>query len=229
MDLPDKNNETYFKGLIAMMEHLSEPWGIKDLNSRHIYMNKAAFLYTNTPLDFEVEGKMDHEFPGNWTEFAPDLIEHDKRTEETQDRVTVIETHYWYGKNTLTPFISEKLPVYNDRKEVIGVMWNAKPFNTLSPLKYINQQKPSILTTEINNSMFTRAELDVIFLMLQRLSVKEIAKIYNISTKTIENRIYAIYQKSDVHTLQQFEEFCKFAHLDNYIPDRLVAKGIQFI
>ncbi len=32
MDLPDKNNETYFKGLIAMMEHLSEPWGIKDLN-----------------------------------------------------------------------------------------------------------------------------------------------------------------------------------------------------
>ncbi|HEN3568547.1 TPA: helix-turn-helix transcriptional regulator, partial [Yersinia enterocolitica] len=88
---------------------------------------------------------------------------------------------------------------------------------------------PSILTTEINNSMFTRAELDVIFLMLQRLSVKEIAKIYNISTKTIENRIYTIYQKSDVHTLQQFEEFCKFAHLDNYIPDRLVAKGIQFI
>ncbi|MEZ2695716.1 helix-turn-helix transcriptional regulator, partial [Hafnia alvei] len=95
--------------------------------------------------------------------------------------------------------------------------------------KYINQQKPSILTTEINNTTFTRSELDVIFLMLQRRSVKEIAKIYNISTKTIENRIYTIYQKSDVHTQQQFEEFCKVAHLDNYIPDRLVAKGIQFI
>ncbi|MDN0117963.1 LuxR C-terminal-related transcriptional regulator [Yersinia frederiksenii] len=229
MDLPDKNNEIYFKGLIAMMEHLSEPWGIKDLNSRHIYMNKAAYLYTNTPLSFEIEGKMDDEFPAYWAEFSPEFIEHDKRTEESQDRVTVIETHYWYGKDTLTPYISEKLPIYNDRKEVIGVMWSAKPLNTLSPLKYINQQKPSVLTTEINSSTFTRAELDVIFLMLQRFSVKEIAKIYNISTKTIENRIYTIYQKSDVHSLQQFEEFCKFAHLDNYIPDRLVAKGIQFI
>ncbi|WP_411705933.1 helix-turn-helix transcriptional regulator [Edaphovirga cremea] len=229
MDLPDKENDSFFKGLIAMMEHLSEPWGIKDLDSRHIYMNEASYLYTNTPLNFEVEGKLDDEFPAHWNEFASDLIEHDKRTEVSQSRVTVIETHYWYGKDSLTPFISEKLPIYNDRKEVIGVMWNAKPFNTLSPLKYINQQKPSILSTEINNDTFTKAELDVIFLMLQRLSVKEIAKIYNISSKTIENRIYNIYQKSDVHSLQQFEEFCKFAHLDNYIPDRLLAKGIQFI
>lgn len=29
MDLPDKNNDIYFKGLIAMMEHLSEPWASK--------------------------------------------------------------------------------------------------------------------------------------------------------------------------------------------------------
>ncbi|MDI6930106.1 LuxR family transcriptional regulator, partial [Serratia sp. Se-PFBMAAmG] len=26
-----------------------------------------------------------------------------------------------------------------------------------------------------------------------------------------------------------FEEYCKYANLDNYIPDRLITKGIQFI
>ncbi len=108
--------------------------------------------------------------------------------------------------------------MYNDDKQVIGVIWNAKPMNSLSPLKYINQQKPSVLTTEVNNELFTRAELDVIFLMLQRFTVKEIAKIYNVSNKTIENRIYNIYQKANVHTQQQFEEYCKYANLDNYIP-----------
>lgn len=46
-----------------MMEHLSEPWGIKDQLSRHLYMNRAAYLYTNTPLNFDVAGKYDHEFP----------------------------------------------------------------------------------------------------------------------------------------------------------------------
>ena len=74
------------------------------------------------------------------------------------------------------PYISEKLPIYNDKKELIGVMCNAKPLNSLSPLKYISQQKPRVLTTEINNTTFTRSELDVIFLMLQRRSVKEIAR-----------------------------------------------------
>ena len=84
MDLPDKNNDIYFKGLIAMMEHLSEPWGIKDLHSRHVYMNQAAYLYTNIPLNFDIEGKRDDEFPAHWAELSPEFIEHDKRTEESQ-------------------------------------------------------------------------------------------------------------------------------------------------
>ncbi|MEX0446638.1 helix-turn-helix transcriptional regulator [Xenorhabdus sp. SGI246] len=229
MNLSFKDDGSYLKGLIAMMEHLSEPWGIKDLNSRHVYMNKAAYLYTNTPLQFDIEGKFDNEFPADWAELAGDLTEHDKRTEEAQDRVSVIETHYWFGRNCLTPFISEKFPVYNDDKKCIWIVWNAKPLNTLSPLQYINQKKPSILTTEINTNLFTKAELDIIFFMLHRFSNKEIAKIYNVSHKTIENRIYNIYQKANVHSLQQFEEFCKHLHLDNYIPERLVTKGILFI
>ncbi|MFI8417147.1 helix-turn-helix transcriptional regulator [Serratia sp. NPDC078593] len=229
MDSSGVSNESYLNGLIAMIEHLSEPWGIKDQQSRHIYMNKAAYLYTNTPLDFNLEGKFDDEFPATWAECASELIEHDRRTEESRDRVAVIETHYWFGKDTLTPFISEKLPIYNSDKQIIGVLWNAKPLDTLSPLKYINQQKPSILTTAVETDTFTKAELDIIFLMLQRFSTKEIARVYDVSQKTIENRIYNVYQKANVHSLQQFEEYCKHANLDNYIPDRLIEKGIQFI
>lgn len=65
--------------------------------------------------------------------------------------------------------------------------------------------------------------------MLQRYTNKEIARLYDVSNKTIENRIYNIYQKADVHTLQQFEEYCKQVNLDSYIPGRLIEKGIQFI
>lgn len=82
MDLFDKNNEIYFKGFIVMMEYLSELWGIKDLNFCYIYMNKVVFFYINIFLSFEVEGKMDYEFFGNWIEFVFDLIEYDKWIEE---------------------------------------------------------------------------------------------------------------------------------------------------
>ncbi|MEN5017938.1 LuxR C-terminal-related transcriptional regulator [Erwinia sp. Eh17-17] len=229
MELPDNKQRSDFSALIAMMEHLSEPWGIKDPESRHLYMNKAAYLYTNTPAKFNIEGQLDSDFPASWAECEEALIEHDRRTLASNGRVAVIETHYWFGQKTLTPYISEKIPLHDAKGDFIGIAWNAKLLDTMSPLKYITQQKPGVLTTEVSNDLFTRSELDTLFLMLQRLSTKEIARIYNLSHRTVENRIYNIYQKAGVHTHSQFEEYCRHAGLDNFIPDRLIEKGIQFI
>ncbi|WP_338636039.1 LuxR C-terminal-related transcriptional regulator [Erwinia persicina] len=229
MELPDDKARSDFSALIAMMEHLSEPWGIKDPESRHLYMNKAAYLYTNTPQKFNIEGQLDSDFPASWAECEEALIEHDRRTLASNGRVAVIETHFWFGQKSLTPYVSEKIPLHDAAGEFIGIAWNAKLLDTMSPLKYITQQKPGVLTTEVSNNLFTRSELDTLFLMLQRLSTKEIARIYNLSHRTVENRIYNIYQKAGVHTLSQFEEYCRQAGLDNFIPDRLIEKGIQFI
>lgn len=218
-----------FSALINMMEHLSEPWGIKDAESRHLYMNNAAYLYTNTPKNFQIEGRFDGDFPAAWSEYEEEMIEHDRRTQASNGRVAIIETHYWFGQKTLSPYISEKLPLYDLHGSFIGVAWNARQLDTMSPLKYITQQKPGVLTTKANCDLFTRAELDTLFLMLQRLTTKEIARIYKLSYRTVENRIYSIYQKAGVHTLCQFEEFCRHAGLDHFIPDRLIEKGILFI
>lgn len=219
----------YIGGLITVMEALHEPWGIKDLASRHIYMNKAALTYTNTPAQFEFEGKLDAEFPAEWAELSEDFIEHDRRTEHSQKSVAVIETHYWNGDPFLSPFVSEKIPIFDVKKRCIGTMWNAKPLTTLSPLVYIDKKAPSTLITRVENSLFTPSELEMIFLILQGFSGKEIARKTNLAYKTIENRIYNIYQKADVHSLHQFKAFCYHTGLDKYIPPRLLVKGIQYI
>ncbi|MEH2919583.1 helix-turn-helix transcriptional regulator [Samsonia erythrinae] len=224
-----QNITDYIRNLIIMMEGLNEPWGIKDLASRHVYMNKSAYLYTNTPRSFDIEGRFDDEFPASWSELADDLKEHDRLTENSEQRVTVIETHYWYGKKTLTPFVSEKIPIFDANKNCIGTMWNARPLDTRSPLIYIDQKKPTTLQTELTTSIFTQSELDIIFLILQRFSNKEIARKMNVSPKTIQNRIYNMYQKAGTHSLPQFEEFCRHLGIDSYIPNTLIEKGIQFI
>ncbi|RLM16031.1 helix-turn-helix transcriptional regulator, partial [Brenneria goodwinii] len=186
MSSSSKSMNDYIHNLITMMECLNEPWGIKDLESRHVYMNKEACLYTNTPSSFDIEGRFDDEFPASWAELSEDFKEHDRRTENSEQRVTVIETHYWYGKKNLTPFVSEKIPIFNKDKICIGTMWNARQLNTLSPLIYISQKKPTTLNTELTNDVFTQSELDIIFLILQRFSSKEIARKMNVSHKTIE-------------------------------------------
>ncbi|MBI0436558.1 LuxR family transcriptional regulator [Dickeya dianthicola] len=222
-------NHDYLHSFIPLLDSLSEPWGIKDLASRHVYMNTRAYSYTNTPTNFDIEGKSDEEFPIGWAELSDDFIEHDHRTETCAERVTVIETHYWFGKAELAPFISEKIPLFNPAKECVGILWNARPMTTLSPLIHIDRRKPTVLKTEITTDLFTRAELDTLFLVLRRFSSKEIAKRFNLSSRTIENRIQSMYQKAGVHSFNQFEEFCYQQGLDGFIPHSLLTKGILFI
>jgi len=223
------NDRDVIENTIAMIARLEEPWGIKDICSNHIYMNKAARRYTNTPENFVVEGKLDHEFPTEWSELADDLREHDRLTASMFQRVTVIETHYWNGNSYISPYISEKIPLFNNYGVCIGTLWNAKKVQAHSPLIYINQKKPSILSTELSLQIFKPKEMYVIFLLLQNLSCKEMARVLNVSPRTIEARLAIIYQKTNVHSMHQLKEYCLSVGLQNYIPESLLSKGIQFI
>lgn len=219
----------FYSSFIGMMESLSIPWGIKDIQSRHVYMNDAAYKFTGTPSNFEIEGALDSEFPVRWAECASQLQEHDRRTGESLDMVTVIETHFWDEKNYMTPYLCEKMPIFNNERRCIGIIWNAKPLSSLSVMNFITKKKPSVMTTSIPGAAFTTSELDVIFLLCRRFTAKEISKAYGVSPKTIENKIYTIYQKAGVNSLRQFEEYCTLNNLDNYIPARIIKAGLSFL
>ncbi|TCW00173.1 helix-turn-helix transcriptional regulator [Biostraticola tofi] len=223
------NNQNVVSTMISIIENLNEPWGIKDAASRHVYMNNAARLYTSTPQNFAIEGKSDRDFPAAWSELAAGFIEHDKLAEQADKSVSVIETDFWYGKNELQPYLSEKIPLKTFTGDCMGTLWNAREIRLLSPMVCIGRKKSSILHTRTDLKIFTKCELDVIFLMLKRLSSKEISKLLEKSVNTITNRISIIYQKADVHSIIQLEEYCKTNNLDNYIPPSLLNKGISFI
>ncbi|WP_244140336.1 helix-turn-helix transcriptional regulator [Pantoea agglomerans] len=101
--------------------------------------------------------------------------------------------------------------------------------DNLTAMSFIDPKKSSVLTTRLEHSLFTPAELDVIFLLLRRFSAKEIARIYNLSVKTIGNRITTLYQKAGVHSLQQFESYCRAESLENYLPERFLSTGVIYI
>lgn len=122
-----------FDHAIANVAQLDEHWGIKDINSKHIYMNTKAWIYTKTPSHFVIEKKGDEEFPAYWSALADDFILHDKNTIQLNKSVSVIEVHYWNGCDTFTPFISTKFPIYSLDGCCLGVAWNAKPVEAINP------------------------------------------------------------------------------------------------
>ncbi|WP_210461805.1 helix-turn-helix transcriptional regulator [Pantoea ananatis] len=225
----DNNDFSVMSAFIATISALDEPWGIKDIHSRHIYMNDAARKYTHIPPKFDIEGKLDSECPASWSEMAEEFTQHDRLTEIANERVAVIETDFWYGMDELHPYVSEKMPLRDQNHKCIGTLWNAKKIKVICPMVCIGDKKPGVLQTSSELDMFTKPEMDLIFFLLKRLSRKEIGKILGAAMPTVRNRIGEIYNKADVHNQIQFEEFCRHHNLENYLPHTLLNRGVRFI
>ncbi|MFV8756860.1 LuxR family transcriptional regulator, partial [Nannocystaceae bacterium ST9] len=97
-------------------------WGIKDLSSRHVSDEQGRLpLYQARRYVLISRGGFDDEFPASWAELSDDLKEHDRLTENSEQRVTVIETHYWYGKENADALASARRSLIFDEKQ--GVHW----------------------------------------------------------------------------------------------------------
>lgn len=214
-----------YSNAISIIENLDEPWGIKDTESRHIYLNHAARRYTNTPVNFPVEGRKDIEFPTAWHELYLDLIKHDQDTMKSNKSISVLEVHCWNGNDLPIAYISTKVPIYDNNYNCIGVLWDAKPAHFSNPiLKSLN--KNSYQISSEGAGLITEKELEVGWLITHGYSRKEISRILNIPSRTVYYRIHSIFAKLDIYNIAQLRAIYINNGLDNYIPKTILKNGV---
>ncbi|MDR5615158.1 LuxR C-terminal-related transcriptional regulator [Arsenophonus sp.] len=209
--------------LISFLRHESDPWGVKDLDSKFVYANNLSHL--GIKLDFNIEGMFDSELPHPVAELSSNLLIHDRKVISDRKKEIAIQTTLNFKENRLKPYFFEKRPFYNQSGEIVGTIYNGREivnFQTYDMSPYVYFFTPP-------NDLFTKRELEVIFWAQQRLSLKEIARRLNIGTRTASNHLNIIYQKADVHSAYQFIEYCKATGLDKYIPQDFLRSGIKFV
>nr|WP_049608987.1 PAS and helix-turn-helix domain-containing protein [Yersinia pekkanenii] len=214
-----------FGSLLSFMENNEEPWGVKDCESRFMYVNKATLKFSQLPIRFNIEGRLDNECPAPWAEFASDLQKQDREVETDKKRVAMIQTCLWGNEHTLC----EKFPLFDNEKVCIGTIFHVTKFNFISLYDLFNNKIPSVLVMNPPISNFTKKELEVIFFLLQSLNAKEIAKRLNISNRTISNKLQSIYEKANVNSHRAFKEYCEAEGFNQYIPEWLIKAGCTFI
>lgn len=214
-----------FGSLLSFMENNEEPWGVKDCESRFMYVNKPTLNFSQLPISFNIEGRLDNECPAQWAEFASDLQKQDREVEAAKQRVAMIQTCLWGQEHTLC----EKYPLFDNEKKCIGTIFHVTKFNFISLYDLFNKEIPPVLVMRPPTNSFTKKELEVIFYLLQSLNAKEIGERLNLSNRTIENKLQLIYGKANVNSLSSFKEYCKLEGFDRYIPEWFIKAGCMFI
>ncbi|TKI06558.1 helix-turn-helix transcriptional regulator [Martelella alba] len=219
------------KQLLILWESSSEPWGVKNTDSRYVYANKAYYELLNLdPSSVRIEGHYDDELPCSIAKFAWFFKEHDRHTLALKDRLCSLEIHCYGPEQILKPYYFDKFPLFdNTTAKCVGIIFHARKLENYSLLEHINGEEPGTFCFFPPEDLFSEGELDVIFFVLQSLSSKHIAKKLNRSHRTIENRLQQIYQKAGVHSLGQFQEFCKAKGYDRYIPQKFFQPGSRML
>ncbi|WP_312884851.1 PAS domain-containing protein [Candidatus Sodalis endolongispinus] len=118
--------------ILAMMERSSLPWGMKDKNSRYVYMNAASLAYFNVPEKFDFEGMTEDEFPCRWSALAQYYQLHDRKAEQTPGGAEIITMTYYGKDQILEPNYCPKFPLYSQTGEVLGTIFYTKKLSCVS-------------------------------------------------------------------------------------------------
>ncbi|WP_049615031.1 PAS domain-containing protein, partial [Yersinia pekkanenii] len=152
--------------LIRFWEKSSEPWGVKDNQSRFIYANPRHRKLLDLSNDYNFEGRLDGELPTSISDFQAEFQAQDRQVELSQDRITSIEIHLLDGLSYFTPYFCDKYPLIDENGISQGVIFHARPVQNII-LTHLNKIKvPTSLVFTPPSALFTKREWEVLFYIL---------------------------------------------------------------
>ncbi|MGN1824871.1 PAS domain-containing protein, partial [Yersinia enterocolitica] len=180
--------------LIRFWENSSEPWGVKDNQSRYVYANNRLHRLLALPDKFNMEGRTDGELPTPIAEFELEFQEHDCKVKLLQDRITSVEIHAWDGRSYYQPYFVDKYPLMDENGISQGVICHGRPVEDII-LTHLNKIKvPTSLILTPPSDLFTKREWEVLFYILHSFSSMEVATKLHLSSRTIDNITQKIYK-----------------------------------
>lgn len=206
--------------LIPTREDWDMPCGAKDLESRFIYANTAYKRLLALPDNFDVEGRYDSEMPAPTSDFAEQFQIHDRLVEIDRKRKASLEINEFCPERNLSAYFFDKIPLYDRDKNVLGTIFMGRKAVHLATDFYLNGGRPNSIVLTKPSDEFTDMQWDIIFLLIQRYSEKEIANKLNLTPKAVNNHISRIYAKVDVTNHIQFIDYIKNNGWANYVPEK---------
>ncbi|AOF16623.1 helix-turn-helix transcriptional regulator [Yersinia enterocolitica] len=204
--------------LIRFWENSSEPWGVKDNQSRYVYANNRLHRLLALPDKFNMEGRTDGELPTPIAEFELEFQEHDCKVKLLQDRITSVEIHAWDGRSYYQPYFVDKYPLMDENGISQGVICHGRPVEDII-LTHLNKIKvPTSLILTPPSDLFSKRDWEVLFYILHSFSSMEVAIKLHLSSRTIDNITQKIYKKIGISGRQQLVDYCYENKINNYVP-----------
>lgn len=178
----------------------------KDLNSTIIECNNNILAYAKANSKDDIIGKTDHELP--WHEFADLYRAHEEDAIAGKHYSAIMPIKIYNGDIKL--FLHTKVSNLDENGKVKSILCRA--VEIINPNMYKLAQAISVQTNADEDTLYigkntdeyklSKRQEETLFLLIRGKSAKSIARILNISPRTVEYYIEIIKHKFHCHSKQ---------------------------
>ena len=198
---------------------------IKDLDSKYLILSQPLLKTVGFKSNDHARGKSDFDLQCAACENAEIYLAQDRYVIETHREKQFISIGT-YADGQTQIFLAHKKPIFDDRGALIAFWANgvnithqAAHYLSKISLQIFMKQKQDIiyeLDSYIDESLFTKAELRIIFLLVHGYHITEISEILHRSKRTIETHLGNIRNKLQVHSTAALVDYLNNSKFANF-------------
>jgi DNA-binding CsgD family transcriptional regulator len=217
-----------------VLEHMPGLFAVKDLNSRYCSMSSGILRVTGWTSLSDAIYKTDYDMPGPASEGAEQFIKGDNLAIKARKSVIIINV--FRSNEGISSMLSERHPLIGSQDIIIGVMSHAMDITEF----FLNQHKwltridtkftgeiktpqQYVLTPESSPLPLSTRQQECLSLVIRGKTIREIAFILRISTRTVETHIDTIKEKLGCTSKSQLIEKAINSGFLFHIPHSLLG------
>lgn len=214
--------------LMHLFLRSSEPWGVKDLESRYVFANQLYFKF------LEIDKNLAHSIYGHSYSDIPalapleeGLTAHDQQVIQQESRLEAIGT--MKINNIHRSFVFEKFPFYDNDGKVIGTIFHLKPFKQISFGYFLEVPFYGEARFTVPSGIFSKREWEVLFLLFRGLKKPQIAATLGIKENSVRSIVSKLFLKGNVSSNEELLNRGLGEGWHLYVPPRFVSVGYEIL
>ncbi|HCA3439649.1 TPA: PAS domain-containing protein [Salmonella enterica subsp. salamae serovar 35:g,m,s,t:-] len=195
--------------IVHAFNNAEEPRGVKDLDSRFMYANRAYKKLLGLPEDFQLVGKslgqLKLDLVGLWESSRL----HEMQVITSCKPIRSLEI-FPFSNGEYEAYIFERGPFFNRNGEVIGTAFMGRDVKGFLALEFITKMQGDRLPISENADPLQNLkerEWEIIFLICRNYSRSSVAKKLGISEDWTHKCLKNIYERFNVHSVEELTRF----------------------
>lgn len=225
--------------LLSMFDQLPGCWGCKDLDSVFVYANQEYGQLIGLKNKEDCFGRTDFDMPSPTIECADLFQTQDKLVIESGKRLRVLDIHP-YSNGRWHAHLFTKTPWLDENGEICGTIFCGQEISDTAILEVghwicraagHSPGKQQSFSVDLHRQKIhlTARESEVLFLHLYGKKPQYIAKVLELSVKTIENHFAHLRDKFGANSKSELIERALDLGFGSHIPERLLTKQLSVI